>query len=219
VWDLSIGPAGVPARLPWGAIKKTWRDRCARKNIIYNTNVLMSNHLAGAFLMSPTLDPQIRSEESQVRAVLAAVRRIMHAADLRSRRLARETGLTAPQLAILQAIADLGEVTTGRISADVSLSQATVTVILDRLLERNLIERYRSADDRRIVHTRLTEAGQQALAAAGPAINTRLVAEFKRMQASEQAELVAALEWNARALAVPDEAWPAADAVNPPTKL
>ncbi len=50
--------------------------------------------------------------------------------------LSRETGLTAPQLAILQAIADLGEVTTGRISADVSLSQATVTVILDRLVER-----------------------------------------------------------------------------------
>ncbi|MDF3813314.1 MULTISPECIES: MarR family transcriptional regulator [Rhodopseudomonas] len=169
--------------------------------------------------MVPTLKPQIRSEESQVRTVLAAVRRIMHAADLRSRRLARETGLTAPQLAILQAIADLGEVTTGRISADVSLSQPTVTVILDRLVERDLVERYRSADDRRIVHSRLTIAGKQALAAAEPAINTRLVAEFKRMQASEQAELVAALEWIAQALGGPDEAWQPAEAVAPTEKF
>lgn len=162
--------------------------------------------------MTITLKAEIRSEEVQVRTVLAAMRRIMHAADLRSRRLARETGLTAPQLAILQAIHDLGEVTTGRISADVSLSQATVTVILDRLVERNLVERYRSADDRRVVHSRLTEVGKQALTAAEPAINTRLIAEFKGMQATEQAALVAALEWMARALGVPDETLQAAAA-------
>ena len=113
--------------------------------------------------MSVTQTSQDRSETPQLRAVLAAVRRIMHAADLRSRRLARETGLTAPQLAVLQAIADLGEVTTGRISADVSLSQATVTVILDRLMDRGLVERYRSPVDRRVVYSRLTKAGQQAL--------------------------------------------------------
>ncbi|MCF8478611.1 MAG: MarR family transcriptional regulator [Pseudolabrys sp.] len=153
---------------------------------------------------------QIRSEQSQVRIVMAAVRRIMHAADLRSRRLSRETGLTAPQLAILQAIADLGEVTTGRISADVSLSQATVTVILDRLVERGLVERYRSPDDRRIVHSRLTQAGEAALTAAEPAVSSRLVREFDRMPADKQTELVAALEWLVGALGVDDEDWPAA---------
>ena len=57
--------------------------------------------------MVTTPMPGNRSEQTQVRTVLDAVRRIMHAADLRSRRLSRETGLTAPQLAILQAIADL----------------------------------------------------------------------------------------------------------------
>lgn len=142
--------------------------------------------------------------------VLAAVRRILQAADLRSKRLARETGLTAPQLAILQAIAELGEVTTGRISADVSLSQATVTVILDRLVERGLVERYRSPEDRRIVHSRLTPAGTQALIAAEPAVSARLVREFERMPAEKQTELVAALEWMVGALGVADEEWPAA---------
>ena len=142
--------------------------------------------------------------------VLDAVRRISHAADLRSKRLSRETGLTAPQLAILQAIADLGEVTTGRISADVSLSQATVTVILDRLVDRGLVERYRSPEDRRIVHSRLTVTGAQALAAAEPAVSARLVREFERLPAEKQVELVAALEWMVAALGITHEQWPAA---------
>ncbi len=151
-----------------------------------------------------------RSEKPHVRQVLVAVRRILHAADLRSRRLSRETGLTAAQLAVLQSIADLGEVTTGRISADASLTQATVTVILDRLVERGLVERYRSADDRRIVHSRLTAAGAQALAAAEPAVSARLVRQFERLPEDKQAELVTSLEWMVQALGVADEDWPAA---------
>jgi len=151
-----------------------------------------------------------RSEKVHVRQVLAAVRRILHAADLRSRRLSRETGLTAAQLAVLQAIADLGEVTTGKIAADASLTQATVTVILDRLVERGLVERYRSEGDRRIVHSRLTVAGASALAAAEPAVSARLVREFERLPADRQAELVASLEWMVRALGVAEEDWPTA---------
>lgn len=163
--------------------------------------------------MHSTPSPRNRStnaSSSDVRTVLAAVRRILHAADLRSKRLARETGLTAPQLAILQAIADLGEVTTGRISADASLSQATVTVILDRLVERGLVERYRSPEDRRIVHSRLTPAGASALAAAEPAVSARLVHEFERLPSEKQAELVASLEWMVGALGVAEQEWSAA---------
>lgn len=161
-------------------------------------------------MSSSTPVQPIRSAKPEVRQVLAAVRRILHAADLRSRRLSRETGLTAAQLAVLQAIADLGEVTTGRISEDASLTQATVTIILDKLVERGLVERYRSADDRRIVHSRLTAAGAQALAAAEPATSARLIREFERLPADKQAELVASLEWMAQALGVSGEDWPAA---------
>lgn len=143
-----------------------------------------------------------------LRTVLSAVRRVMHAADLRSRRLARETGLTAPQLAVLQAIADLGEVTTGRISADVSLSQATVTLVLDRLVERGLVERYRSLADRRVVHSRLTEAGARALAAAGPAVSARLMREFEALPEDRRKAIATALEWLADRLNVADEEWP-----------
>ena len=53
----------------------------------------------------------------------------------------------------------LGDVTVKRISDEVSLSQATVTTILNRLEDRGLLERVRNADDKRIVNARLTAAG------------------------------------------------------------
>ena len=135
----------------------------------------------------------------------------MHAADLRSRRLARQTGLTAPQLAVLQAIAELGEVTTGRISANASLSQATVTLILDRLVERGLVERYRSQADRRVVHSRLTDAGKAALIAAGPAVGARLLREFEALPPERRAALAEALEWLGEHLNVADDEIAAGD--------
>ena len=72
--------------------------------------------------------------------VLIALRRIIRATDLYSRRLSRESGLTAPQLLILQAIGSHDEMTMGDIAAQVSLSQATVTTILDRLEGRGLAD-------------------------------------------------------------------------------
>lgn len=125
--------------------------------------------------------------------VLVLLRRIMRAADLHSRRLVKATGLTVPQLLVLRAIQDLGEVTAGRVSAQVSLSQATVSTILDRLEGRGLIERYRSAVDRRVVHTRLTAAGEQALAKAPPAMQERFIARFEALPPPQRTAIIAAL--------------------------
>src|SRR3546814_9311139 len=72
-------------------------------------------------------------EHDASRDVLTALRRIIRATDLHSKQLAREVGLTTPQVVLLQAVRDLGEVTTGQLSRRVSLSQGTVTTILDRL--------------------------------------------------------------------------------------
>lgn len=155
--------------------------------------------------MAVTHDSAKRSD-GETRVVLAALRRILRAADLHSRDLVRRAGLTAPQLAVLQAIADLGEVTTGRISQDVSLSQATVTVVLDRLVARGLVERYRNPSDRRIVHSRLTVPGLAALAEAAPLLNERLTRAYAALPEDERDGVVRALGWAATALeAVADD--------------
>jgi len=65
--------------------------------------------------------------------VLVALRRIVQAIDQHSNRLGKEFGLTTPQLLVLQAVAVMPEQPIRAISAEVTLSQATVTSIVDRL--------------------------------------------------------------------------------------
>lgn len=72
--------------------------------------------------------------------------------------------MTAAQLIILRGIAELGEVTSTAISAYADISLATVVMVLDNLEERGIIQRYRSGQDRRVVHTRLTELGAEMVA-------------------------------------------------------
>lgn len=128
------------------------------------------------------------------RDVLVALRRIIRAVDLQSKRIAKSSGLTTPQVMVLQSIRELGEVTTGRLSGAVSLSQATVTTILDRLEQRGLVERYRSDRDRRIVHTKLTDSGRKALKKAPPLLHEKFIEAFADLPAARQTEMIATLE-------------------------
>ncbi len=126
--------------------------------------------------------------------VLVALRQIIHATDLHSKQVSRESGLTVPQIVILKSVRDLGEVTTNAISRQVSLSQATVTLILDRLEERGFVERYRSTRDRRIVHSRLTRQGRSALRKAPGLLHERFLKRFSELSDRRQSEIVKALQ-------------------------
>lgn len=149
--------------------------------------------------------------------VLVALRRIIRATDMHSKRVSKESGLTTAQVVILQSIRDLGEVTTGRISDQVNLSQGTVTTIMDRLEQRGLIERYRSDRDRRVVHARLTETGVSALQKAPPLLHHRFIESFAGLDSSKQAQIVTTLEDVAEMLGVGQlDAAPLLD-VGPPT--
>lgn len=126
--------------------------------------------------------------------VLRAIRRIIRAVDIHSKRVARESGLTLPQLVVLLAIRDLGEVTTRTISAHASLSQATVTTILDNLEARNLVVRDRSLRDRRIVHPRLTDTGRAVIASAPPVMREAFTAAFAALAPETRRTLVTSFE-------------------------
>src|SRR5690554_8150413 len=95
--------------------------------------------------------------------VLVALRRVIRATDLHSRQLSKTVGLTAPQLLIMQNIRDLGELKISTIARRVSLSQATVTTILDPLESRGLAHRERNEEHKRQVHAHVTDAGKELL--------------------------------------------------------
>ncbi len=126
--------------------------------------------------------------------VLINIRQIIRATDLYSRRLSKQVGLTAPQLLILQAIRDLGAVSISKLSNEVSLSQATVTTIIDRLESRGLVERHRSDQDKRVVHATLTPSGEEMVQKAPAPLQDMFSKRFAELEDWEKSMIVAALQ-------------------------
>ena len=143
---------------------------------------------------TPGASERSPADDDRSHQVLVALRRIIRATDLHSKQLFKTSGLTIPQVVVLQSVRDMGEVTTGQVSERVSLSQSTVTSILDRLESRDLIERYRSVADRRVVHLRLTKQGRAVLHKAPSLLHERFVAAFTALKPFRQKQIVDVLE-------------------------
>jgi DNA-binding MarR family transcriptional regulator len=126
--------------------------------------------------------------------VLIALRRIIRATDLHSRQLNKSAGLTTPQLMVLQTLQNNEEMTIGAVAQRVSLSQATVTTIIDRLENRELVQRVRDQQDRRKVHLHLTDSARALLIKAPTPLQDNFVRQFQNLQDWEQGMIVSALE-------------------------
>jgi len=125
---------------------------------------------------------------------VAALRRIMRAVDLHSRRLLEDHGLTGPQLAMLRELERGGPLSAAAIAGRVHLSRATVTGILARLQARALVARHPAPRDGRSVEISLTEAGARTLARAPSLLQDRFRSELSLLADWEQLQLLATLE-------------------------
>ncbi len=126
--------------------------------------------------------------------IFVAIRRIIQASDLHSNFIRRSTGLTSPQLVLLNAIKNNPGLTIGKLSKLISLSQSTVTIILDHLEQEELAERYRSEVDRRKVHARVTRKGLIALELAPAPLQPYFIEQFENLVEHEQSALLASLQ-------------------------
>jgi DNA-binding MarR family transcriptional regulator len=131
---------------------------------------------------------------NNIQSVLVALRRVIRATDLHSKHLAKTTGLTAPQILLLQTIRDQGEVTIGEIANGMSLSQATVTTIMDRLEKRGLVYRKRSKADKRKVHAHLTDEAIETLKSAPIPLQDQFARQYENLQEWEQTMIISSLQ-------------------------
>jgi DNA-binding MarR family transcriptional regulator len=90
----------------------------------------------------------------------------------RSEELARAAGITPRQYLVLLMIAagDEGASTVSTLVAKLQLTQSAVTELVQRAEEAGLISREQSKSDGRVVHLRLTELGEEKLAAVYDAL-------------------------------------------------
>ncbi|NWH06164.1 MarR family winged helix-turn-helix transcriptional regulator [Desulfobacter latus] len=127
-------------------------------------------------------------------SVLAALRKIMRSIDLHSKSLVKRFGLTSPQLIVLREVDAHGQVTAGEIAHAVSLSQATITGIFERLEKRGLITRKRSSDDRRRILVQPTLEATKCLAGAPPLMQESFVDAFEKLQDWEKSMILSSLQ-------------------------
>ena len=125
--------------------------------------------------------------------ILVSLRRIMRAADIFSQKLMKSSGLTAPQLLLMQGIDREGSPSLSTLARHLVVSQATVTRIMDRLERAGLVQRERSSTDKRVVNVTLTEAGRDKLARAPEPLQEEFLRRFRDLDAWEQQMLNASL--------------------------
>jgi DNA-binding MarR family transcriptional regulator len=100
---------------------------------------------------------------------------LLRTADLLGRgfsTLLKDNGISAPQYNVLRILRGAGDagLPCGEIAARMVTRDPDVTRLLDRLEQRGLIARGRGAEDRRVVSTRITDAGRELLDVVDPLV-------------------------------------------------
>ena len=153
----------------------------------------------GAFEGLRTRMPPARQKTAMVRVmgatveerILRSLRRISRAIELHSKQLKATHRLTAPQLICLRELRVVPHTTPSELARAVSLSQATITGILDRLESRGFIQRARNPRDKRRVMVELTEEGRAAVDAAPLPLHHSFATRLGKLSEEEQAQAMA----------------------------
>jgi DNA-binding MarR family transcriptional regulator len=134
------------------------------------------------------------AEKKITNEVLISIRKIIQMVDLHSRYLVKEVGLTGPQLTILNEVSRQGDISTGELARAISLSQATVTGILERLEKKQLIIRERCDRDRRKIIISVTHKCTELLSQAPPPLQESFVSSFHELENWEQLMILSSLQ-------------------------
>jgi len=126
--------------------------------------------------------------------LLIALRKVIRAIGLHSKHLNKTSGLTSPQLIIMQEIDKASGVNSSQVAKNVNLSAATVTNIIDRLESKNLVSRVRNTQDKRKVSLYLTENGKALLLKAPQALQEHFIENFANLAQWEQSQLLSSVE-------------------------
>lgn len=126
--------------------------------------------------------------------VLSTLRQIIRAMDIHSRYLSKKYGLTGPQLVVAAEIGQSGPITIGELARRVSLSQATVTTILDRLEVKELATRIRGQEDKRRVYVDITDKTRSILETHPNFLQEEFVQRFNNLEDWEQTLILSSIQ-------------------------
>lgn len=126
--------------------------------------------------------------------VLTALRKIMHAIDLHSKKLVKHYGITVPQLIVLKEIERKEKISLTMLAKNVSLSLATISSLLDRLEKNNYIQRSRGEVDKRTIYVHITEIGMKVIEKSPNLFHEQFLQKFAELEEWEQHLIVSSIQ-------------------------
>ena len=133
-----------------------------------------------------------KGSSREVRALDAYIKLIRATESITARlsqQLRRESDLTLSQFGTLEALLHLGDMSQSELGQKLLKSSGNITMVVDNLEKRELVQRCRDTGDRRVVMVRLTAVGHQLIAAIFPAHACAITAEMEHLPAAEIEEL------------------------------
>jgi len=126
--------------------------------------------------------------------ILKAIRVIIRAIDVHSKNLGATAGITVPQLIMLKEIQQYDTITTTKLSDKVSLSQSTVTIIIDKLVAKNLVNRIRDHNDKRQWHLELSAEGRRISSELHSVLPEGFMEVFPDLPSWQQSQILGTLQ-------------------------
>lgn len=133
----------------------------------------------------------------EVLKALVVLRRVLRAGPTGG----TEPELPAGQVQVLLHLAERGQMTMGKLAAELGVSRPAATDVVDRLVVLGLVERITTEDDRRKVNIRLTPASEALAESALAARRAKVVDVLKQLSTTEWEGFVRGLQLLAVALA------------------
>lgn len=128
------------------------------------------------------------------RQILDSIRRVVQELRIASRRAESDVGLSGAQLFVLQKLGGDRAVSLNELASRTLTHQSSVSVVVQRLVERGLVQRTRSKADARQLELSLTPAGLKAMRSAPGAAQDRLIQAVGRLSAAERQQLALLLD-------------------------
>ena len=142
---------------------------------------------------------------AHVRAVMDDLRKIVRGLRLSAREAERSAKMSGAQLFVLQALAEGKATSLNALAERTCTDQSSVSVVVRRLVERDLVARKASAEDGRRVELELTAAGRKLAKRCPEPSQSRLVAGLAQMTPHELTALRDGLSALVREAAMGDE--------------
>jgi DNA-binding MarR family transcriptional regulator len=136
------------------------------------------------------MEPEMKLYAERFRSSLQILRKRM-SHDFANR---NNFGLTAPQFYILYMIREKGTCKVTTLAEEMEVKPSAITVMIDRLVNHNFVERLADKNDRRVVLLQITDIGLNAVKELEQQSNEMLGTFFNKLSPSEIENMIQIFE-------------------------